>query len=186
MPTASYALRSYLNIRVCLPVERRDRDYLSSVFYTPTDDTPSISTYQATVNPLVVGQGQCVLYDHVERNIWIYGVGGERLSAVSYAHSSNVIFCRLFSIHQRPNVFSQALGRRPQHITGRLVNTVSLGWVGTPNEHAPFRVHDAGNDFVFQCLTRYRIADHGVEVSYQLCGPCPCKICEDVRIDVYV
>ena len=35
-----------------------------------------------------------------------------------------------------------------------------------------------------QCLTRSRIADQGVRVSPKLCGPCPCKICEDRRVYV--
>ena len=31
------------------------------------------------------------------------------------------------------------LGRRPPRITGRGVNTATRGWVGAPNERAPFR-----------------------------------------------
>ena len=61
--------------------------------------------------------------------------------------------------------FSQTPGRRPPRITGRRVNTVSLGWVGARNERAPFRVHDAVICLVDQCLARYRIADQGVGVS---------------------
>ena len=37
----------------------------------------------------------------------------------------------------------QTPGRRPTRITGRFVNTVTRGWVGAPNERAPFRFHAA-------------------------------------------
>ena len=68
--------------------------------------------------------------------------------------------------HQRGHSFfnSQTPGRRPPHIIGRRVNTVSLGWVGAPNKRAPFRLHDAVIGFVDQCMTRSRIADQGVGV----------------------
>ena len=62
-------------------------------------------------------------------------------------------------------MFSQTPGRRPPPITGRLVNTVSLIWIGAPKDPAPFRVHDAVIGLVDQCLTRFRIADQGVGVS---------------------
>ena len=55
--------------------------------------------------------------------------------------------------------FSQTPGRRPPHITGLRVNSVTLGWVGAPNERAPFRFHDAIADFADRCLTRTWIAD---------------------------
>ena len=42
LPTASYALRPNLNLFFCMTMEKRDRYYLSSVIYTPADDTPSI------------------------------------------------------------------------------------------------------------------------------------------------
>ena len=95
------------------------------------------------------------------------GLGGERLPTVSYARFSNDLFWRLFSIHERPNVFSQTPinSKRPPHITGSLVNSVSLGWVGGHNEHAPVRVRDAVIDFVDLCLMRSRIADQGVGFS---------------------
>ena len=37
----------------------------------------------------------------------------------------------------------QMPGRRPPSITGRVVNTVTRGWVGAPNERARFRFRDA-------------------------------------------
>ena len=37
----------------------------------------------------------------------------------------------------------QTPGRRPTRITGRFVNTVTRGWVGAPNDRAPFRFHAA-------------------------------------------
>ena len=36
------------------------------------------------------------------------------------------------------------------------VNTVTRGWVGAPNERAPFRFHGAVVDFVDRCLSRTR------------------------------
>ena len=30
-----------------------------------------------------------------------------------------------------------------RHLVGRVVNTVTRGWIGAPNERAPFRIHDA-------------------------------------------
>ena len=57
--------------------------------------------------------------------------------------------------------FSQTPGRHPPLITGFRVNSVTLGWVGAPNESAPFRFHYAIAVFADRCLTRARIADQG-------------------------
>ena len=80
--------------------------------------------------------------DDLQSRMWVHGLGGERLPATSYALSLNVkkmpifchrrgikVFCRLFYIHQRLNVFSQTPGRHPPHITGLRVNSVTIGWV---------------------------------------------------------
>ena len=40
--------------------------------------------------------------------------------------------------------------------TGRFVYTVTRGWVGSPNERAPFRFHGAVVVFVERCLSRTR------------------------------
>ena len=50
----------------------------------------------------------------------------------------------------------QTSGRRPPPITGRFMNTVTRGWVGAPNERAPFRFHGAVVGFVDPCLSRTR------------------------------
>ena len=50
----------------------------------------------------------------------------------------------------------QTPGRRPPPITGRFINTVTRGWVGSPNERAPFRFHGAVLGFVDRCLSRTR------------------------------
>ena len=51
----------------------------------------------------------------------------------------------------------QTPGRRPPRITaGRFVNKVTRGWVGAPNERAPFRFHGAVVDFVDRRLSRTR------------------------------
>lgn len=44
----------------------------------------------------------------------------------------------------------------PPHITGRVVNTGTIGWLGFPNERAPFRLHDVGFLFVGRYLSRTR------------------------------
>ena len=62
-------------------------------------------------------------------------------------------FCRLFSTHPWKMFLYQTPGRRPPFITGRVVNTVTRGWVGAPNERAPFRIHDAVVGFVDRCLS---------------------------------
>ena len=70
------------------------------------------------------------------------------------------IFCHLFSIPQRPNVcFSRHLPGARHIITGLRVSSVTLGWVGAPNERAPFKFHDAIAAFADRCLKRTRIAD---------------------------
>ena len=50
----------------------------------------------------------------------------------------------------------QTPGRRPPRITGRDVNTVTIGWVGAPNERTSFRIHGAVVGFVDRCLSRTR------------------------------
>ena len=47
-------------------------------------------------------------------------------------------------------------GRRPPHITGRRVTTVTRGWVGAPNEGASFGFHNAVVVFVDRCLSMTR------------------------------
>ena len=91
----------------------------------------------------------------------------KRAKTSLFCHRREIeIFGRLFSIHERPNVFfSQMPGRHPPHITGRRANTVSLGWVRAPSDRAPFRVHDEVIALVDQCLTRSRMAGQGVRVS---------------------
>ena len=42
----------------------------------------------------------------------------------------------------------QTPGRRPPRVTGRVENTETRGWVGAPNERAPYRFHDAVVGFV--------------------------------------
>ena len=43
-----------------------------------------------------------------------------------------------------------------QRITGRFVNSVTRGWVGAPNERAPFRFHGAVVVFVDRRLSKTR------------------------------
>ena len=99
----------------------------------------------------------------------IRGLGGERLPAASYALLPNLkkglffavgggsrIFVVCF-LHTSGQLFSyQTPCRRPPRITGRFVNTVTGGWVGAPNERAPFRFHGAVVGFVDRRLSRTR------------------------------
>ena len=66
----------------------------------------------------------------------------------------NFIAC--FGTKQCPNCLYHTPGRRPPPITGRFVNTSTRGWVGAPNERAPFRFHGAVVGFVGRCLSRTR------------------------------
>ena len=50
-------------------------------------------------------------------------------------------------------LFYQTPGRRPLRIIGRRLNTVTLGWVGAPDERALFRFHDSVVGFVDRCQT---------------------------------
>ena len=69
---------------------------------------------------------------------------GSMIFVACFLHSS-VQMC----LYQTP-------GRRPPPITGRFVNTVTRGWVGIPNECAPFRFHGAVVGFVDRYLPRTR------------------------------
>ena len=50
----------------------------------------------------------------------------------------------------------QTSGRHPPPITGCFVNNLTRGWVGAPNERAPFRFHGAVVGFVDRRLSRTR------------------------------
>ena len=82
----------------------------------------------------------------------IRGLGGEKLPAASYALLPNLKKGLFFAIGEKSRIFVacflhssaqmclyQTPGRRPPPITGRFVHTVIIGWVGAPNERAPFR-----------------------------------------------
>ena len=62
----------------------------------------------------------------------------------------------MFCAHQRPIVFYHTPSQCPPHDTGHCVNTVTLAWVGAPNERTPFRSHDAVVGFVDRGLSRTR------------------------------
>ena len=101
---------------------------------------------------------------------WIRGLGGDKLPAASNALLSNLKKKGLFfAIGEGSRIFGacflhgsaqkclyQTPGRRPPPITGRFVNTVTRGWVGTPNKRAPFRFHGEIVGFVDRCLSRTR------------------------------
>ena len=72
------------------------------------------------------------------------GEGSSFLSPVFYVHSS-----AQKCLYRTP-------GRRPPPVIGRFVNTVTRGWVGAPNERAPFIFHGTVVGFVDRCLSRTR------------------------------
>ena len=87
--------------------------------------------------------------------MWIHGLGGETSPVMAYAlclHLKKGLFfaigegsrffvvCFLYTSGQVS--FSETPGRRPPHIAGLRVNSVTLGWVGAPNERALFRFND--------------------------------------------
>ena len=107
--------------------------------------------------------------DGLEDIRWISGLGGEKLPAASYAVLPNLKEGLFFAIGEGSRFFVacflhssaqmclyQTPGGRPPRITGRFVNAVTRGWVGAPNERAPFRFHGAVVVFVHRCLSRTR------------------------------
>ena len=100
---------------------------------------------------------------------WIRGLGSDKLPTVSYALLRNLKNGLFFAIGEGSRILVacflhssaqmclfQTPGRRPPPITGRFVNTVTRGWVGAPNERAPFRFHGAVVGFLDRCLSRTR------------------------------
>ena len=91
------------------------------------------------------------------------------MPAASYALLPNVKKGLLFAIGEGSIIFVACFllssarmclyltsRRRAPPVTGRFVNTVTRGWVGPPNERAPFRFHGAVVGFVERCLSRTR------------------------------
>ena len=107
--------------------------------------------------------------DGLEDIRWIRGLGCEKLPAASNTLVPNLKKGLFFAIGDGSRIFVgcfihssaqmclyQTPGRRPPPITVRVVNTVTRGWVGAPNERAPFRFHCAVVGFVDRCLSRTR------------------------------
>ena len=107
--------------------------------------------------------------DGLENIRWIRGLGGGKLPSASYALFPNLKKDQFFAIGEGPIIIVACFlhnsdqmclyltpGRRPPPITRRFVNTVTKGWVGAPNERAPFRFHGAVVVFVDRCLSRTR------------------------------
>ena len=167
--TASYGLRPNLNKRSFSPNEEGSRLFVACFLHTSrryTFDLDKESTHgqpaSCRARPVNVDGG-------LEDIRWISGLGGDKLSPVFYALLPNLkkrsIFCHQRGIkifftcflHSSTRMcFYQTSGRRPPRITGRLVNTVIRGWVGAPNERAPFIFHSAVVIFVDRCLSKTR------------------------------
>ena len=80
----------------------------------------------------------------------------ENMSIFCHRRRNREFLSSVFCTHPWTNVLYQTPGRRQPRITGRVVNTVTRGWVGAPNERAPFRIHDAVVRFVDRCLSTTR------------------------------
>ena len=91
----------------------------------------------------------------------------------------NVENCQHADLHTRAQMcWYLTTGRRPPRITRRVMNTVTRGWVGAPNERAPFRFHDAVVGFADRCLSRARrISDSNwtLLMSFSQLGPTPAQ-----------
>ena len=69
---------------------------------------------------------------------------GSIIFIVCFLHTSGQMF-----LYQTPR-------RRPPRVTGRIVNTVTRGRIGAPNDRAQFTIHDAVVGFVDRCLSSTR------------------------------
>ena len=92
---------------------------------------------------------------------WVHGLGGESLPAASdgilpnltkklfFAIRDGSRFLVICFVHTSGQLFFHHMpGPRPPHVTGHCVNTVTLGWVGAPNERTPPRIQDTVVGFV--------------------------------------
>ena len=79
-----------------------------------------------------------------EKNLFFAIRDGSRNCVIYFVHTSGQL------------LFYHTPGQRPPYVTGYCVNTVTLGWVGAPNERTPFKFHDAVVGFVDRCLSRTR------------------------------
>ena len=94
----------------------------------------------------------------------------------------SIIFVACFLHSSAQMCLHQTPGRRPPPITGRFVNTVTRGWIGAPNERAPFRFHGAVVGFVDRCLSRTRNLAASNKYSAEfLSGPSWPKIGPGIR-----
>ena len=108
------------------------------------------------------------VHDGLEDIRWIRGLGGEKLRAASYAlpnpknglffaiGEGSIFFVACFLQSNAQMCLYQTPGQRPPPITGRFVNTVTRGWVGAPNERAPFRFSWRSRWFCRSMLSRTR------------------------------
>ena len=98
--------------------------------------------------------------DGLEYIRWIHGVlrsSPKPKKGLFFAIGEGWRFFVVCFLHSSAQIcLCQTLGRRPLRITRRFVNTVTKGWVGAPNERAPFRFHGAVVGFVDRRLSRTR------------------------------
>ena len=165
MPTASCALRPNLNNLLFSPREEGSRFFFVCFLHTSRRYTFDLNI-ESTYGQPASCRARPVNIDDLQNSKRIDFLGGQRLPVMSYAFCPNLKKCLIFAIGEESRIFficflyksGQTPGRCPPQITGLRVNSVTLRWVGAPNERAPFRVHDAIASFADRCLTRTRIA----------------------------
>ena len=96
------------------------------------------------------------------------------------------IFCCLFLHSSAQMCWYQTPGQCPPRITCRGVNTVTRGWVGAPNERAPFRFHGAVVGFVDRCLSRTRNLSASKQHLAEFFSGCWTNNCPGINIFVFL
>ena len=152
MPAASYGLRPNLNKRSFSPTEEGSRLFVACFLHTSRRYTFDLDKESTHGQPASCRARPVNVDDDLQNSMWIHGLGGERLPAMSYVRSFAQTFKNdyffaigggsrflLSSVFYTPAAkgFFQTPGRRPPHITGLCVNSVTIGWVGAPSERAP-------------------------------------------------
>ena len=92
------------------------------------------------INSVIVSYGTLVSQKKMKRkknySYFFVVQDGSRKNVNYFVHTGGQFF------------FYHTLGQRPSHIAGYDANTVTLGWVGAPNERTQFRIHGAVVGFV--------------------------------------
>ena len=149
LPTASYTICPNLNKLFFSPSREEGSRFFVACFLHPSRRYTFDIDVESTHGQPASCRARPVNIDDFQNSMWIRGLGGERLPAMSYALCPSLKKCLIFAIGAESRFlvvcflytsgqmfFSQTPGRCPPHITGLCVNSVTLGWAGAPNERA--------------------------------------------------